>query len=172
MPDGMAFDLYDERWHDCWVAATSVARARKKQIDFDIGQRVARLLEDYGPESQKPLTLRIYGTMIKGFCVINNERARALFSDCERVVLMFARQPFSEGNSKIRLPAAKRPRMESALTLDLDLARVEASEQFDWTQAPLEEGALLRLGGGVLQEGFALAPELAGLGDVVGGAPP
>mmetsp|Transcript_104338 Transcript_104338/g.185521 ORF Transcript_104338/g.185521 Transcript_104338/m.185521 type:complete len:496 (-) Transcript_104338:28-1515(-) len=148
MPQEVAFDLYDERWRDCWVAATSTARLRKKQVDFDINQRVVRLLQDYGPQTDKPLTLRVYGTMIKGFCVLNNERARALFSDCERVVLMFARQPFTEGDNKIRLPAAKRQRMEAALTLDLDLARVEASEAFDWTQAPLEEGALLRLGAG------------------------
>mmetsp|Transcript_45457 Transcript_45457/g.89972 ORF Transcript_45457/g.89972 Transcript_45457/m.89972 type:complete len:555 (-) Transcript_45457:67-1731(-) len=145
--DGVAFDFYDERWRDCWIAASSAARLRKRQIDFDIRQRVSRLLADYGPESTRPLTLRIYGTMIKGFCVINNERARALFTDCERVVLTFARQPFTGSGGGLSLPAAKRPRMEAALTLDLDLARVEASEAFDWTQAPLEEGALLRLGG-------------------------
>ncbi|CAE8619926.1 unnamed protein product [Polarella glacialis] len=34
---------------------------------------------------------------------------------------------------------------EAALTLDLDLSRVEASEAFDWTQAPLKDGALLLL---------------------------
>eukprot|EP00747_Dinoflagellata_sp_TGD_P182335 gnl/TRDRNA2_/TRDRNA2_36553_c0_seq2.p1 gnl/TRDRNA2_/TRDRNA2_36553_c0~~gnl/TRDRNA2_/TRDRNA2_36553_c0_seq2.p1 ORF type:complete len:561 (+),score=134.85 gnl/TRDRNA2_/TRDRNA2_36553_c0_seq2:123-1685(+) len=144
---GLVFDFYDERWRDCWIAATSVTRLRKKQVDIDIQQRVVRLLEDYGPQSEKPLTLRIYGTMIKGFCVINNERAKVLHTDCERLVCMFARRPYAEGDNSIRLPAAKRPKMEAALTLDLDLARVEASEAFDWTQAPLEEGALLRLGG-------------------------
>mmetsp|Transcript_32302 Transcript_32302/g.89219 ORF Transcript_32302/g.89219 Transcript_32302/m.89219 type:complete len:526 (-) Transcript_32302:115-1692(-) len=168
MPDAadvLGFDLYDECWRDCWLAATSAARLRKKQVDLDIKRRVARLLEDYGPQSEKPLTLRIYGTMIKGFCVINNERARALFCDCERVVLMFARQPFTEAaDSAIRLPAAKRPRIEAALTLDIDLARVEASEAFDWTQAPLEEGALLRLGGGMLPQDQALPPSLELLG--------
>eukprot|EP00438_Fugacium_kawagutii_P030284 Skav225214 [mRNA] locus=scaffold1041:248632:249864:- [translate_table: standard] len=89
--------------------------------------------------------------MIKGFCVINNERARSLYFDSERVVLMFARQPFTEDH-KIRLPAAKRQRMEAALTLDLDLSRVEACEAFDWTRAPLEQGALLQLGAGIPQE--------------------
>lgn len=155
MPQDVAFDLYDDRWRDCWVAATSTARLRKKQVDFDIQQRVVKLLQEFGPQTEKALTLRIYGTMLKGFCVINNERARCLFADGERVVLMFARQPFAEGDNKIRLPAAKRQRMEAALTLELDLARVEAAEAFDWTQAPLEEGALLRLGGGQqLQEAF------------------
>lgn len=171
MPEVLGFDLYDEHWRDCWLAATSVARLRKKQIDVDIRKRIAKLLEDYGPQSDKPLTLRIYGTMIKGFCVINNERARSLFCDCERVVLMFSRRPFTESSdSTIKLPAAKRPRMEAALTLDLDLARVEASEAFDWTQAPLEEGALLRLGGGQLPREEALLPslELGGLGDGLG----
>ena len=42
--------------------------------------------------------------------------------------------------------------MEAALTLDLDLARVEACEAFDWTRAPLEQGALLQLGAGFSQE--------------------
>lgn len=189
MPECLAFDLYDDRWRDCWIAATSVARLRKKQVDIDIQQRVARLLEDYGPQSEKPLTLRIYGTMIKGFCVINNERARALCCDCERVVFMFAQKPFAEGDNTIRLPNAKRPRMEAALTLDLNLARVEASEAFDWTEVPLEEGALLRLSG-VQPGNEALPPSLdlfagpgfgaegaadglnglaAGLGDLIGG---
>lgn len=156
MPDNLMFDVYDDRWRDCWVAATSVTRLRKKQVDIDICQRVSRLLEDYGPESDRPLTLRIYGTMIKGFCVINNDRARSLYGDCERLVLMFARKPFGEGDNSIKLPAAKRPRMEAALTLDLDLARVEANEAFDWTQAPLEAGALLRLGGAQLLDEEAL----------------
>lgn len=151
MPQEVAFDLYDERWRDCWVAATSTARQRKKQVDMDIQLRVQRLIEDHGPQTDKPLTLRVYGTMIKGFCVINNERARSLYFDSERVVLMFARQPFTEDH-KIRLPAAKRQRMEAALTLDLDLARVEACEAFDWTRAPLEQGALLQLGAGFSQE--------------------
>lgn len=155
MPQDVVFDLYDDRWRDCWVAATSTARLRKKQVDFDIQQRIVKLLQEFGPQTEKALTLRIYGTMLKGFCVISNERARCLFADSERVVLMFARQPFAEGDNKIRLPAAKRQRMEAALTLELDLARVEAAEAFDWTQAPLEEGALLRLGGGQqLQEAF------------------
>lgn len=42
--------------------------------------------------------------------------------------------------------------MEAALTLDLDLARVETCEAFDWTRAPLEQGALLQLGAGFSQE--------------------
>ena len=151
MPQEVAFDLYDERWRDCWVAATSTARQRKKQVDMDIQHRVQRLIEDHGPQTDKPLTLRVYGTMIKGFCVINNERARALYFDSERVVLMFARQPFTEDH-KIRLPTAKRQRIEAAVTLDLDLARVEACEAFDWTQAPLEQGAFLQLGEKMTEE--------------------
>ena len=133
------------------MAATSTARQRKKQVDMDIQHRVQRLIEDHGPQTDKPLTLRVYGTMIKGFCVINNERARALYLDSERVVLMFARQPFTEDH-KIRLPTAKRQRIEAAVTLDLDLARVEACEAFDWTQAPLEQGAFLQLGEKMTEE--------------------
>eukprot|EP00929_Paragymnodinium_shiwhaense_P072806 TRINITY_DN36966_c0_g1_i2.p1 TRINITY_DN36966_c0_g1~~TRINITY_DN36966_c0_g1_i2.p1 ORF type:complete len:545 (-),score=141.14 TRINITY_DN36966_c0_g1_i2:152-1786(-) len=164
MPEAAAgFDLYDDLWRDCWVAATSSTRLlRKRQVDLDIRRRVAKLLEEYGPQSQKPLTLRIYGTLIKGFAVINNERTRSLYADAERLVLQFARRPFTEADNHIKLPAAKKPRMEAALTLDIDLARVEASEAFDWTQAPLEEGSLLRLGGLQLppEEGGLMQPSL------------
>lgn len=62
----MSFDLYDERWRDCWLAATSTVRLRRKQVDMDIRHRVQRLLEAHGPETLTPLSLRVYGTMIKG----------------------------------------------------------------------------------------------------------
>lgn len=110
-------------------------------MDFDIHQRVARLLDTYGPQSEMPLTLRVYGTLLKGFCVLNNERAKALFGDCERLVMAFAQRPFCEDG--LRLPPARKQQAD-ALTLDLDLGNVRDSEAFDW--APLEEGALLRLG--------------------------
>ena len=132
-----------------WQRPPLPACVRSRWI-IDIQERVHRLIQEHGPNTEKPLTLRVYGTMIKGFCVLNNERARALYFDSERLVLMFARQPFTE--DKIRLPAAKRQRMEAALTLDLDLAKVEACETFNWTQAPLEEGALLQLGGAAAQD--------------------
>ena len=61
------FSIYQDLWHDCWVAATANVRARKRQVDFDIHQRVARLLDTYGPQSEMPLTLRVYGTLLKGF---------------------------------------------------------------------------------------------------------
>ena len=76
-----------------------------------------------------------------GFCVINNDRARILHADCERVILLFAEQPYSEG---LKLPTAKRQRAD-AVTLDLDVARVKEAEAFDWTQTPLGS-ELLQLG--------------------------
>eukprot|EP00931_Biecheleriopsis_adriatica_P122790 TRINITY_DN97830_c0_g1_i1.p1 TRINITY_DN97830_c0_g1~~TRINITY_DN97830_c0_g1_i1.p1 ORF type:complete len:575 (+),score=193.21 TRINITY_DN97830_c0_g1_i1:106-1830(+) len=141
----LTFSIHQDLWQDAWVAATTAARSKKRQVDFNVKQRVDRLLHDYGPESGKPLTLRVYGTMLKGFCVINNDRARVLYVDCERVVQLFAQQPYSEEATGVKLPAAKRQRVD-ALTLDLDLARVQEAEAFDWTQAPLEDGALLSLG--------------------------
>ena len=134
------FGIHQDLWQDAWIAATSAVRARKRQIDLNVQQRVERLISDHGPKTEKALTLRVYGTMIKGFCVINNDRAKLLHSDCERVVLRFAAQPYSE---RLKLPTAKRQRVE-AVTLDLDLARVKEAEQFDWTQAPMA-GALLSL---------------------------
>jgi len=142
--NGPCFSIHQDLWHDCWVAATTVLRGRKKQVDFNIAQRVERLLEEYGPESSMPLTLRVYGTMIKGFCVINNERAKSLHVDCERLVFAFSQKPFGDEGQCMRLPPTKRKHAD-ALTLDLDLAKVQESEAFDWTQAPLEEGALLQL---------------------------
>mmetsp|Transcript_19452 Transcript_19452/g.61078 ORF Transcript_19452/g.61078 Transcript_19452/m.61078 type:complete len:513 (-) Transcript_19452:58-1596(-) len=142
--DLLPFSIHQELWHDAWVAATATARSRKRQVDLDVRQRVEKLLQDYGPTTERPLTLRVYGTMIKGFCVINNERARMLYADCERVVILFSHQGLAEDSKALKLPASKKPRVD-ALTLDLDLNRVRESETFDWTQAPLEEGTLLRL---------------------------
>lgn len=144
MADVMApFSIHQELWQDCWVAATSAVRARKKLVDYVISRRVTQLLTDYGPESAQPLTLRVYGTMLKGFCVLNNEQAKALYSDCERIVIAFAQQPYADG-SAVKLPVAKRQRVD-ALTLDLDISKVQESEQFDWGPAPVEDGALLHL---------------------------
>ena len=147
------FGIHQELWQDAWIAATSAVRARKRQIDLNVEQRIQRLVAEYGPKTQKPLTLRVYGTMLKGFCVINNDRAKALHGDCERLVLLFA-QPFSSREKDLR-PAAKRQRVE-AVTLELDLAKVKEAEAFDWTQAPLGD-ALLSLD---LEELEELRPEV------------
>lgn len=138
------FSIYQDSWHDCWVAATMAARVRKMHIDLNIQQRVARLLEEYGPHSSMPLTLRVYGTMLKGFCVINNERLRVLCLDCERLVLAFDQSLAGEGGQAARPLPTKRKASE-ALTLDLDVSKLQEAEAFDWTQATLEDGALLRL---------------------------
>merc|ERR1719272_1530810 len=137
------FSIHQDLWCDSWFAATAAVRAKKKLVDYNISHRVARFLDDYGPGTPQPLTLRVYGTMLKGFCVLNNERAKALYNDCERIVIAFAEQPFADG-SGVKLPVAKRQRVD-ALTLDLDLAKVQESEKFDWGSAPLEEGALLHM---------------------------
>lgn len=162
----LPFSIYSELWQDAWIAATSAIKSRKRQTDLSVKQRVERLLQDYGPDTARQLTLRVYGTMLKGFCVINNDRARSLFSDCERVVVLFAQQPFTEEAAGIKLPAAKRHRID-ALTLDLDLAKVQDFEAFDWTQAPLGDEALLGLTGtqeaelGAMQEpNLVLGPSL------------
>lgn len=135
------FGIHQDLWQDAWIAATSAVRAKKRQIDLNVEQRVQRLISDHSPGTGKALTLRVYGTMIKGFCVINNDRARILHADCERVILLFAEQPYSEG---LKLPTAKRQRVD-AVTLDLDVARVKEAEAFDWTQTPLGS-ELLQLG--------------------------
>ena len=128
------FGIHQDLWQDAWIAATSAVRARKRQIDLNVQERVQHLLAEHGPRSGKALSLRVYGTMIKGFSVINNDRAKVLHSDCERVVLLFASQPYSEHG--LKLPAAKRQRVDA---VTLDLARVKEAEAFDWTLgAPME----------------------------------
>lgn len=140
----LPFSIHQEQWQECWLAATAAARSRKRQIDLDVSQRVERLLQEHGPATRHPLTLRVYGTMIKGFCVINNERARVLYADCQRTVVTFSQEALMDASKMAKLPPSKKPRFD-ALTLDLDLNKVKESESFDWTQAPLEDGALLRL---------------------------
>ena len=109
---------------------------------------------------------RVYGTMIKGFCVINNDRARSLHADCERVVLLFAEQPYAEGLQLPKQPAAKRQRVD-AFTLDLDLAKVQEAEAFDWTQAPLGDSLLVSL------DANQLPPDIRAMGAMgATGAPP
>ena len=98
----------------------------------------------YWRDQMHGLVRRVYGTMIKGFCVINNDRARSLHADCERVVLLFAERPYLEGLQLPKLPVSKRQRVD-AFTLDLDLTKVQEAEAFDWTQAPLGDSQLLSL---------------------------
>ena len=57
------------------------------------------------------------------------------------MVLLFAEQPYSEQG--LKLPAAKRQRVDA---VTLDLSRVKEAEAFDWTQTPLGEDLLERLG--------------------------
>lgn len=66
-----------------------------------------------------------------------------LFSDCERVVLLFAEQPYSDNLKLMKGPAAKRQRVDA---VTLDLSRVKEAETFDWTQTPLGEDLLQRMG--------------------------
>lgn len=87
--------------------------------------------------------LMAYFGLDPGFCVINNDRARVLFSDCERVVLLFAEQPYSDNLKLMKGPAAKRQRVDA---VTLDLSRVKEAETFDWTQTPLGEDLLQRMG--------------------------
>ena len=61
------FGIHQDLWQDAWIAATSAVRAKKRQIDLNVQQRVQRLISDHSPGTGKALTLRVYGTMIKGF---------------------------------------------------------------------------------------------------------
>lgn len=140
-----SFSIHQERWQDVWVAATAAVKSRKKQqVEFNIQQRVDQLLQEFGPQSASPLTLRVYGTMMKGFSVLNNERARLLYTDSERVVVMFSQRPIGEDALGSKLPAAKRQRTD-ALSLNLELSKVPESEMFNWSQTPLEDASFLQL---------------------------
>ena len=56
-----------------------------------------------------------YSKVSKGFCVLNNERAKALFGDCERLVMAFAQRPFCEEG--LRLPPARKQQVDGDLSL-------------------------------------------------------
>mmetsp|Transcript_132249 Transcript_132249/g.382355 ORF Transcript_132249/g.382355 Transcript_132249/m.382355 type:complete len:469 (+) Transcript_132249:94-1500(+) len=135
------FSIYEELWQDCWLAATAAARTKRRQVDYSIQQRIAFLMESYGPQTSMPLSLRVYGTMFKGFCVLNNDRMRGLHADCERMVFAFS-QERADGGASFKLAPTKRKHVD-AMTLDLDISKVREAETFDWT--PLEPGDLLQL---------------------------
>lgn len=135
--DEGGFSIHHDDWEMIWHAATATVKdkERKKLVDLNIQERVSRLLGEYGPSSAKPLSLRIFGTMIKGFCVINNDRARILFTDCERLVAVFAQTPSLEEASRVQLPK-KRQRVD--VTLDLSLAQLQHTEELDWSLERLQ----------------------------------
>eukprot|EP00929_Paragymnodinium_shiwhaense_P062837 TRINITY_DN31389_c0_g1_i1.p1 TRINITY_DN31389_c0_g1~~TRINITY_DN31389_c0_g1_i1.p1 ORF type:complete len:530 (-),score=149.57 TRINITY_DN31389_c0_g1_i1:111-1700(-) len=141
-----AFSIHEELWHEIWVAATASARSKKRSVSFEVAPRVQKFLLSYGPSTDKPLTLRVYGTMLKGFSVINNEKSKALHNDCERVVLLFNQRPLVSGDAAARgeKTPAKRQRVD-AMTLDLDISKVKEGETMDWSQTPMKEDALLQL---------------------------
>lgn len=150
------FSIYEELWHDCWLAATAAARTKRRQVDYDIRQRIGSLMQHYGPQTEMPLTLRVYGTMLKGFCVLNNDRVRGLHVDCERLVLTFSQR--GDDGAALRLAPTKRRHVD-AMTLDLDVGKVREAEAFDWT--PLEPGDLLQLPSQLL-EGAPPSQQLPG----------
>ena len=65
------FSIHQELWQDAWIAATSAVRARKRQTDLNVQQRVERLLEEHGPKTSKPLTLCLAGTEMHQVHVIS-----------------------------------------------------------------------------------------------------
>ena len=70
------FGIHQDLWQDAWIAATSAVRAKKRQIDLNVQQRVQRLISDHSPGPGKALTLRVYGTMIKGFLALHIRKTR------------------------------------------------------------------------------------------------
>ena len=68
------FGIHQDLWQDAWIAATSAVRAKKRQIDLNVQQRVQRLISDHSPGTGKALTLRVYGTMIKGFLALQIQK--------------------------------------------------------------------------------------------------
>ena len=115
-----------EEYHKSWDLDSLIDNKEKWLRVFRNFTMIARtnaFLTEFGPESDKPLTLRVYGTIMKGFSILNNERARLLYTDCERVVVMFAQRPFVEDTKNPKGPPAKRQRTD-ALALDLSLSHV------------------------------------------------
>lgn len=141
----IAFNIYSDLWNDCWVAATAPPRARRRRpATFNVAQRMGLLLHEHGPHSEQPLTMRIYGTMLKGFSTINNDRVRILLGQCERLVITFVDQPFLQKAQMTQLTPPKVHRPHKT-TLDISMESFEL-EHGDWGKIFLEEGAMLDMG--------------------------
>ncbi|KAF4743628.1 hypothetical protein FOZ63_002875, partial [Perkinsus olseni] len=82
-----------------WVAATRVVRLKRGQIDIDIAKKVSQLMkailsaahrgqQNTLPQRRKDkrqVSLRVYGLLIKGACVLFSRKADLVLKRCDAV---------------------------------------------------------------------------------------
>ncbi|KAF4701344.1 hypothetical protein FOZ62_017163, partial [Perkinsus olseni] len=83
-----------------WVAATRVVRLKRGQIDIDIAKKVSQLMKailsaahrgqqnalPQGRKDKRQVSLRVYGLLIKGACVLFSRKADLVLRRCDAVM--------------------------------------------------------------------------------------
>ncbi|KAF4739040.1 hypothetical protein FOZ62_000505, partial [Perkinsus olseni] len=86
-----------------WVAATRVVRLKRGQIDIDIAKKVSQLMKailsaahrgqqnglPQGRKDKRQVSLRVYGLLIKGACVLFSRKADLVLKRCDAVMAKF-----------------------------------------------------------------------------------
>ncbi|KAF4663810.1 hypothetical protein FOZ61_001356 [Perkinsus olseni] len=86
-----------------WVAATRVVRLKRGQIDIDIAKKVSQLMKailsaahrgqqnalPQGRKDKRQVSLRVYGLLIKGACVLFSRKADLVLRRCDAVMAKF-----------------------------------------------------------------------------------
>ncbi|KAF4670447.1 hypothetical protein FOL47_002035 [Perkinsus chesapeaki] len=86
-----------------WIAATRVVRLKRGQIDIDIAEKVSELMRaivsangrlgDVGHPGRKDkhdqVSLRVYGLLVKGVCVLFSRKADLILKRCDNVMAKF-----------------------------------------------------------------------------------
>eukprot|EP00403_Amphidinium_massartii_P014294 CAMPEP_0178423292 /NCGR_PEP_ID=MMETSP0689_2-20121128/27612_1 /TAXON_ID=160604 /ORGANISM="Amphidinium massartii, Strain CS-259" /LENGTH=489 /DNA_ID=CAMNT_0020044879 /DNA_START=34 /DNA_END=1503 /DNA_ORIENTATION=+ len=132
------FSIHGEPWHLFWLAATQKRSSHIKvdTPDVKVESVVEKFLEEHGPASPNPLTLRMYGMMLKGFCIVDNSQSQVLYNGCERLVRRFSQNPSGAQGQALALPTGAGKKGASRPgDLDLAISKVQADDALDWTQA-------------------------------------
>ncbi|EER08616.1 hypothetical protein Pmar_PMAR017671 [Perkinsus marinus ATCC 50983] len=85
-----------------WVAATRVVRLKRGQIDIDIAKKVSQLMKailsaarasrhplPQARKDRRQVSLRVYGLLIKGACVLFSRKADLVLRRCDSVMAKF-----------------------------------------------------------------------------------
>mmetsp|Transcript_60270 Transcript_60270/g.111775 ORF Transcript_60270/g.111775 Transcript_60270/m.111775 type:complete len:442 (+) Transcript_60270:44-1369(+) len=135
------FSIYQEPWHACWLAATNrrlrQGKAESSLPDIDVCAVSEQMLKEHGPSSAQPLSLRIYGTLLKGMCILSSSKVLALYGDCERLVSRLAQSNYGNDGKALMLPNTKKT-ASRPFDLALNISTALEADSFDWTQRPLE----------------------------------
>lgn len=121
-----------ERFRDVWVAATVPSKIKLKLLkdaQYVMCADLQELLSAHPPGQKQSLTLRLYGTLLKGFAVLHLKRTLQLGSDCEQTIARF--------DESTRHPHFLQGARDPALvTLDASLADLELAVEVQLPELP------------------------------------